>query len=76
MDTSRGHVEQFLSSATIPSGYLRVVIVLCLLAAILVPRWKTGDGSKEPPSLKGPIPMISDTYQYMTDMHGFLERVA
>lgn len=47
-------------------------IALCLALAILIPRW-TGKG-KEPPSLGGS--MISNTYQYMTDMHGFLQRVA
>lgn len=48
-------------------------IAVCVALAVIVPRWM-GSASKEPPSLGGS--MLSNTYQYMTDMHGFLQRVA
>lgn len=54
--------------------FLLSVIVLCLALANIIPRWSGSGGSKEPPSLKGSI--ISNTYQYMTDMQAFLQRVA
>ena len=65
----------FFSLGTTPKlVFLLSVIVLCLALAIIVPQWSGNGGSKEPPSLKGSI--ISNTYQYMTDMQGFLQRVA
>lgn len=51
--------------------FLFLIIVLCLNLAF---RWGGNGGSKEPPSLGGS--MFFNTYQYMTDMQGFLERVA
>ncbi|KAL4971840.1 cytochrome P450 [Aspergillus desertorum] len=48
-------------------------VAACIALAIFIPRWM-GKGAKEPPSLGGW--MIANTYQYMTDMHGFLQRVA
>jgi hypothetical protein len=74
MDTSGGQLKQDFSSGTTRS--LLLVVVLCLTLAIMILRWSTNGGSKEPPSLKGTIPIISNTYQYMTDMQLFLQRVA
>ena len=47
-----------------------------LIPAVIILQWIGKGGSKEPPSLGGSIPIISNTYQYMTDMQGFLNRVA
>lgn len=76
MNISKEEPNQFSTSSTMPYlEFLFLVIVSCLVLA-LIPRWIPGGSSKEPPSLKGTIPIFSNTYQYMTDMHGFLERVA
>ncbi|RAH41200.1 cytochrome P450 [Aspergillus brunneoviolaceus CBS 621.78] len=48
-------------------------IALGLVLAVIFRQFKP-HGGKEPPSLSGW--MITNTYQYMTDMHGFLQRVA
>ncbi|KAK2037424.1 cytochrome P450 [Colletotrichum somersetense] len=46
------------------------------LFLVILFSWIHRGSSREPPSLKGFIPIISNTYQYMTDMHGFLQRVS
>jgi hypothetical protein len=77
MDTSGSLVKlkHFFSPGTTPNlVFLLLVIALCLALAIIITRWSGNGGSKEPPSLKGSI--VSNTYQYMTDMQGFLQRVA
>ncbi|KAL4914781.1 cytochrome P450 [Aspergillus aurantiobrunneus] len=53
--------------------FLAWAVAVCVALAVLIPRWTRAD-AKEPPSLGGS--MLANTYQYMTDMHGFLQRVA
>ncbi|OQD61338.1 hypothetical protein PENPOL_c017G07004 [Penicillium polonicum] len=48
--------------------------VLLLTVATIATWWGGKHNASEPPSLGGS--MISNTYQYMTDMHGFLQRVS
>ncbi|KAL3471727.1 cytochrome P450 [Aspergillus californicus] len=55
------------------SNTLITGVAICLALAI-IQKWFINPNSQEPPSLGGT--MISNTYQYMTDMHGFLQRVA
>ncbi|RDW68921.1 cytochrome P450 [Aspergillus mulundensis] len=48
-------------------------IGLCLALSLILSRW-SGPREKTPPFLNGPI--VKNTYQYMTNMEGFLERIA
>ncbi|OLN93262.1 Cholesterol 7-alpha-monooxygenase 3 [Colletotrichum chlorophyti] len=76
MNTSGGHLKRYFSSNSTTSFWsLSLVAGIGLLFSILS-LWFHRGSSREPPSLKGFIPIISNTYQYMTDMHGFLQRVA
>ncbi|KAL5052316.1 hypothetical protein BDW71DRAFT_193674 [Aspergillus fruticulosus] len=55
------------------SLYNWVTLLACLAVGVILSRW-SGQREKTPPFLNGSI--FKNTYQYMTNMEGFLERVA
>jgi hypothetical protein len=69
---SLGITQQIVISLSTPSSI--VLAVTCIVAFVYTTAsWHKSPG-KQPPSLGGW--MIANTYQYMTDMQGFLQRVA
>lgn len=69
------YVSEVFASVSMPKVTLLMsFLVLCVAFIKIVVGWKSTGGQKEPPSLGGS--MIRNTYQYMTDMQGFLKRVS
>lgn len=72
---SMSYVSEVFASVSMPKVTLLMsFLVLCVAFIKIVVGWKSTGGQKEPPSLGGS--MIRNTYQYMTDMQGFLKRVS
>lgn len=72
MAVSTGFAHRALDLLYTRYGQYAVSALLVSLLFVFRP-WQSSN-VKEPPSLGGS--MIKNTYQYMTDMQGFLERVA
>jgi hypothetical protein len=51
-----------------------VAVALTVLTLLAVLRFTRGPSGREPPRLKETIPFVSNTYQYLTDMGGFMDR--
>ena len=70
--TTSSFTQQTVAHLLTPNGIFLLAFLLIAYLLFIRP-WGKSSG-KEPPFLGGNV--FKNTYQYMTDMQGFLERVA
>ena len=75
MDISGGFINKlFFTLSSSNALFIIFVVIICIVFTLVIPQWIRNSPSSEPPALGGSI--LGNTYQYMTDMHSFLQRVA